>query len=167
MAAKRRSQSGFTIIEIMIVLGISGMILGILLMAIPALQRMSRNNERKSDVSAILTAVSRYQARNSGDFPDNCGPVPSGPNCAGINLFLNRTTLYYYDDSDVSVIGSSASSGDVTGIADDNSVQVYNYHRCTSDGGVRATDKAAGYFDIAALYRIETANGTALQCRQL
>lgn len=158
----RQKDQGFTIIELVIVLAISGIILSIVIMALPALQRSSRNNTRKNDVSSILQTISRYEVSNSGDFPSSC----SGGTCR--NGFLGQTKLYYYDDADIEVRASSASSGDITSVPGDEGVVIANYHRCgTGSGGARAVDDAAGYFDVAALYKIETADGRVLQCQQL
>ena len=46
---KKRNQ-GFTIIEVMIVLAIAGLIMLIVFLAVPALQRNQRNTARKQDV---------------------------------------------------------------------------------------------------------------------
>ena len=50
-------EKGFTIIEVMIVLAIAGLILLIIFLAVPALQRNVRNTQRKTDVTAIAAAV--------------------------------------------------------------------------------------------------------------
>lgn len=60
---------GFTIIEVLIVLAIAGLILLIVFLAVPALQRSARNTQRKNDVSAMLGAISEYQDNNSGTLP--------------------------------------------------------------------------------------------------
>ncbi len=60
---------GFTIIEVMIVLAIAGLILLIVFLAVPALQRNSRNTQRKTDVSSVLGAVQEYVDNNGGSLP--------------------------------------------------------------------------------------------------
>ncbi|MEI7632454.1 MAG: prepilin-type N-terminal cleavage/methylation domain-containing protein, partial [bacterium] len=45
--------AGFTIIEVMIVLAIAGIIMAIVFLAIPAIQRSNRNTQRKSDASRL------------------------------------------------------------------------------------------------------------------
>jgi type II secretory pathway pseudopilin PulG len=57
----------------MIVLAIAGMILLIIFEAIPALQRSSRNNQRRQDIQTMLAAVSHYELNDSGNFPQPCG----------------------------------------------------------------------------------------------
>lgn len=60
---------GFTIIEVMIVLAIAGLILLIVLLAVPALQRNSRNTTIKNDASALAAALGEYTSNNSGSQP--------------------------------------------------------------------------------------------------
>ena len=62
-------ESGFTIVEVMIVLAIAGLVLAIVFIAVPALQRNSRDAQRKADVSAIQGAVATYVGNNSGEVP--------------------------------------------------------------------------------------------------
>lgn len=72
---KKSKSEGFTIIEVMIVLAIAGLILLIVLLAVPALQRNSRNTQRKNDVSALIAAVNEYTSNNAGALPANAGQV--------------------------------------------------------------------------------------------
>lgn len=70
-----KSDQGFTIIEVMIVLAIAGLILLIVFLAVPALQRNSRNTQRKNDVSALIGAVNEYTSNNSGALPTTSAQV--------------------------------------------------------------------------------------------
>jgi prepilin-type N-terminal cleavage/methylation domain-containing protein len=63
---KKSNNEGFTIIEVMIVLAIAGLILLIVFLAVPALQRSSRNTQRKNDVSAVSAAVANFNTDNGG-----------------------------------------------------------------------------------------------------
>ncbi len=65
----KKSNNGFTIIEVMIVLAIAGLILLIVLLAVPALQRNSRNTQLKNDASAIAAGVSEFKSNNDGTVP--------------------------------------------------------------------------------------------------
>ena len=66
---KKNHQSGFTIIEVLIVLAIAGLILVAVLNAVPALNRSSRNTQRKTDANAVLAAFSDYTSNNNGAIP--------------------------------------------------------------------------------------------------
>lgn len=65
----RKSQSGFTIIEVMIVLAIAGLIMLIVFLAVPALQRSSRNNQRRSDASHLMGLINEYASNHNGQPP--------------------------------------------------------------------------------------------------
>jgi prepilin-type N-terminal cleavage/methylation domain-containing protein len=47
---------GFTIIEVLVVLAVAGVIMLVVFMAVPALQRMSRNNTTKNEASSLAAA---------------------------------------------------------------------------------------------------------------
>lgn len=65
----KKKDQGFTIIEVMIVLAIAGLILVVVLIAIPQLQRNQRNSARQQILSRISTELSSYAGSNSGSFP--------------------------------------------------------------------------------------------------
>ena len=67
---KKRNE-GFTIIEVMIVLAIAGLIMLIVFLAVPALQRNSRNTQRSNDASRIAGAVSECAGNENGRLT-NC-----------------------------------------------------------------------------------------------
>jgi prepilin-type N-terminal cleavage/methylation domain-containing protein len=66
---KQRKAEGFTIIEVMIVLAIAGLIMLIVFLAVPALQRNSRNTSIKNDAAAVSAAIGEFQSNNSGAMP--------------------------------------------------------------------------------------------------
>lgn len=90
----QRNTGGFTIIEVMIVLAIAGLILVIVFLAVPALQRNSRNTQRKTDASNSLSALSNYISNNNGKLPTACDKVGTA---SGECSFLADTKLGYYD----------------------------------------------------------------------
>jgi prepilin-type N-terminal cleavage/methylation domain-containing protein len=65
----RKENKGFTIIEVLIVLAIAGLIMLIVFLAVPALQRNSRNSGRKSDMGRLGGEVNQYVANNNGTLP--------------------------------------------------------------------------------------------------
>lgn len=66
---KQKRQEGFTIIEVLIVLAIAALILLIVFLAVPALQRNSRNTSIKTDAANILAGVNDFVGNNQGQFP--------------------------------------------------------------------------------------------------
>lgn len=163
-AQKRLNNRGFTVIETLIVLAIAGLILLIVLLAIPALQRSSRNNQRRQDVQAVLEAVSHYALNNSGNFLD-CGHG-SAPSCYGAGNLLNASKLTFYTDNGQVQVQPLAANQTAPAPSDKNKVYVYNHQKCLPAGN-GSTPRGAGYSDVVALYALETGSGTAWRCQQL
>ena len=63
------NNKGFTIIEVLIVLAIAGLIMLIVFLAVPALQRTQRNTARKNDVARVGGAVTEFSTDNNGKSP--------------------------------------------------------------------------------------------------
>ncbi|HSX45158.1 MAG TPA: prepilin-type N-terminal cleavage/methylation domain-containing protein [Candidatus Saccharimonadales bacterium] len=71
----RKRTEGFTIIEVMIVLAIAGLILLIVFLAVPALQRNSRNTALRNAAGNVLAGVNEFIAANNGKLPTKVGPT--------------------------------------------------------------------------------------------
>ncbi|MBP6883703.1 MAG: type II secretion system protein [Candidatus Pacebacteria bacterium] len=73
---KLSRNKGFTLIEILVVIGIIAILATIVIIAInPSRQfKQARDTQRTSNVNAILNAIGQYVADNKGDLPS----VPSG-----------------------------------------------------------------------------------------
>ena len=69
--SRYRTESGFTIIEILITMSIAGLIMVVVFIAIPQLQRNARNEARKRDVARLMASVRECVAHNRGRFR-NC-----------------------------------------------------------------------------------------------
>jgi prepilin-type N-terminal cleavage/methylation domain-containing protein len=63
----KKKTEGFTIIEVLIVLAIAGLILLIVFLAVPALQRNSRNTTRNNEAARISAAISECLANRNAD----------------------------------------------------------------------------------------------------
>jgi prepilin-type N-terminal cleavage/methylation domain-containing protein len=68
---KKIDKKGFTIIEVLIVLAIAGLILLVVFLAVPALQRNQRNTGRRNDAARIAAAVNDYVSNSNGTTPTN------------------------------------------------------------------------------------------------
>ena len=66
-----RMQRGFTLVEILVVIGVIAVLLSVALIAINPNQHFidSRNSQRRSNVTAILDSIYAYQAANEGSLP--------------------------------------------------------------------------------------------------
>ncbi len=72
---KTKREQGFTIIEVLIVLAIAGLIILIVFLAVPALQRNSRNTQYKEQASNYVAAVSEWMNNNNGSPPSTDAQV--------------------------------------------------------------------------------------------
>ncbi len=66
---QKNKKKGFTIIEVVLVLAIAGLIFLMVFIALPALQRGQRDQQRKNDLSRAQTAVNSYKSNNRGALP--------------------------------------------------------------------------------------------------
>ena len=62
-------RAGFTIIEIVLVLAVAGLIILMVFVALPALQRSQRDTARKNDISRLVSAITDYKTNNRGRAP--------------------------------------------------------------------------------------------------
>lgn len=150
---KRPKESGFTIIEVLIVLAIAGLILLIVFLAVPALQRNARNTARKNDVAAALGAVSEFENNNNGSLPVvACGAANpytlSTGSCAAPTGTPAQFKQGYYTGAPAVAAGAQAA------LATDT-MRVDTGAACSAGGAT----VAGGARAIAVQYEIE-ANGT-------
>lgn len=156
-----RNNKGFTIIEVLIVLAIAGLILLVVFLAVPALQRNARNTQRKSDVSSVLGAVGEYVANNTGALPTAGGNFATQFAGAAPKLgFYTAVTQVTYNYS-ATVRGAlpAAATGNDT-------VVVYNYLKCDPLTPSIPTLVGASARSVAAIYNVEGSGGDTKQCQE-
>ncbi len=61
-----KDNKGFTIIEVLIVLAIAGLIMLVVFLAVPALQRQSHNQQYKTEANNLLSGVTEIAGNNGG-----------------------------------------------------------------------------------------------------
>ncbi len=68
---KRKNLSGFTLLEILLVVAAIGILAGIVILAINPSKQLgdTRNAQRKADVNTILNSVYQYAIDNNGILP--------------------------------------------------------------------------------------------------
>jgi len=173
----RRNSHAFTIIEVMIVLAIAGLIMLIVFLAIPALQRAARNANRRHDVGLVIAYVNEYRTHNKGEYPPSCNTLIHS------HCFLRDVELNWYDNKtlDPSVpLGENKNdvsfrhrtAADIAMYGDpnytpeelDNKLSLRLYARCDENNQI--TSVGANPNDFATEYTIETASGLILECRE-
>lgn len=102
----RQQKKGFTIIEVVLVLAIAGLIFLMVFIALPALQRSQRNQQRKNDVDRVYVGIINYQKNNKNKPP--CKSYGSRYGCTFDTEFIPRyvdnncnftesDTVYHYE----------------------------------------------------------------------
>jgi prepilin-type N-terminal cleavage/methylation domain-containing protein len=149
---KQARQRGFTIIEVLIVLAIAGLIMLVVFLAVPALQRNARNNSRNNDVASILGAVNNYINSNNGSLPNSLSVAADGTltvDNTGSTADNSITAKLGYYKSGVSWVTTGIpTSNDAT----EETVVVRSGAECNSGGTNMQTGSTRS---IAANYQLE------------
>lgn len=115
--ATQSKSRGFTIIEVMIVLAIAGIIMVIMFLAIPTLQKTARDNGRKNTASLVQAELNEYRDVHSLSYP------ASADRCTFIKTYLKQ----FVDPNAACVDG---------GCTDGVYVQGYAYDFCFHEADV-------------------------------
>lgn len=152
----KKSEKGFTIIEVLIVLAIAGLIMLVVFLAVPALQRNQRNSSRSSDASLIGGAVSECLGNKNGQV-SSCDTLDELE-----DVSLDTTKLRQLTDVNVS-------SGDPEdpGAGETNTANVGFTAKCNPAGD--ELDSDGSQRQAAILYRVEVAGNSdgTLRCLEI
>ncbi len=139
---KNRKQEGFTIIEVLIVLAIAGLIMLIVFLAVPALQRNSRNSQRTNDASRISAAVTECLNNNNGKVA-SCNSLTG----AKVNSYITMTDNQQLVNTTAALDGALLNYG----------------QKCSADGTTSGAGGGSRSFTLT--YLVETSGtGTAPRC---
>ncbi|MBQ3436828.1 type II secretion system protein [Candidatus Saccharibacteria bacterium] len=96
-----KNNTGFTIIEVALVLAIAGLIFLMVFIALPGLRASQRDTSRRENIMSFLDNVKKFQNNNRGSLPSGSGEIvwgnwddshrPSGATWEG----------FYYDYFDI------------------------------------------------------------------
>ena len=147
----QKRQEGFTIIEVMIVLAIAGLIILIVFLAVPALQRNSRNTQARNEASNILGAVSEFASNKNGQNPTASSSATAGSDAETVYKSANV--------KNITALTVEAASGTTAPTA------TLSVLRLTSKCNAAGTGTTAGAGrQVALLYQIENNSGTITTC---
>ena len=148
---KQRKQ-GFTIIEVLIVLAIAGLILLIVFLAVPALQRNSRNTQRRNDVARELGAAQEVLNNNNGLMAS----------LTTANIVAATGTLGYYQAGPtVTAMAAGVASGAGLNSTTVDTTTLYTAATCDTAVGQVGKAISGTARQVALVYKIEPA---VIQC---
>lgn len=148
---KKRNE-GFTIIEVLIVLAIAGLILLIVFLAVPALQRGQRNTARKNDIARVGGAATEFVSNNNGTLPTASNGATAGSNAA--TIVNSAGNLSQYVAANINVVAGAASNAAVGNLT---TVNIVTNAKCTSAGAASSTGATSRQMVIQ--YGVETSGG--------
>lgn len=162
---KTKNRKGFTIIEVLIVLAIAGLIMVVVFLAVPALQRSGRNNALNTDANNILTAVGNYSSSNGGTLPASLNGSASATASGGVIKIgdasgVNQETAKV--DSGAATVylnGTTITSASPTG-----TIQIVTGTAGTCNSTGTGLGSAGSPRSYAVLYVAESGNGNILKC---
>jgi prepilin-type N-terminal cleavage/methylation domain-containing protein len=159
---KKSQSEGFTIIEVMIVLAIAALILLIVFLAIPALQRTSRNTQRKSGV-ASLTGNLNNAITDAGGGNVTAAMVATAASNTQFGYTPYTGHVYFNLQAVVPAGIVAASTVPAANVVTTEDVNIYQGRTCTS---ANAVPVAGNGRQFAVVYGVENAagNGT-LECQ--
>ncbi len=137
---KKYLSRGFTLVELLIVIGILGILLAIVLIALnPARQFSQANNtKRRSDVNALLNAVHQYAADNRGAIPTGITATVQNISNTGANICADIVPLY------IAQLPTDPGTNDGTPVSDCAVAYDTGYQIVTSATNNRVTVSASG-----------------------
>lgn len=80
-----RKQSGFTIVELLIVIVVIGILAALVLNTFQGVQARARDTERRTDINSIATQLEAYYA-DYGHYPDNTAATTCGDGTESCDL---------------------------------------------------------------------------------
>lgn len=141
---EQKKQSGFTVIELLIVISVIGILAAITVFAVPAYQQKTRDDQRKSDVAQIAAALNAYvlQKNDFMETDSGCGLLGDGNGWynAGPNVFFPKSISTCLEEAGVlktTIIdpsGCVSDSGGACGTSGGNPTPAYMKATCEKGG---------------------------------
>lgn len=141
---KNKKQSGFTLLELLVVIGIIGLLASILVVNLTGARRRARDTKRVADVRSLQTANEDYYGKN-GKYPGTIsdlvtgGEIPIWPMDplapSGTSCTANSDLCYWYASYTPSGALGPQSYHLGAGLEDSGSLLLNQDRDCTSSTG--------------------------------
>lgn len=148
-----KREAGFTIIEVLIVLAIAGLIMLVVFLAVPNLQRNSRNNQYRNEASNILGGYSEVSSNKNGAVLTASSSATAGSDAAKVKDAANP--------QNIATIVIEAQAG--TTAPSLTQAVIRTGAKCTAADS--ATTPVGSSRQVALLFMVETPGGTQVQCQ--
>ncbi len=147
LTKNRLNKKGFTIIEIMIVLAVASLIMLIVFLAVPALQRNARNTNRTADATKVASGVNECLS-NRNNTVGSCNTTAT---ISGVTL--DTATLRQLTTV---AVGANANGGTPAFPGDAATAWVFFAQKCGTDG---STFSGGNSQQFVVLYNNESSGG--------
>lgn len=144
---QKRKESGFTIIEVLIVLAIAGLIMLVVFLAVPALQRNSRNTTYRNEASRLVDAYGEVSANAGG---------------AVLTSTDNATVLSAANTKSITAVNIATGNTAGTVPTTTSTALIRTGAKCSAANS--STTPAGSTRQIVILFLVETSGGTQIQC---
>lgn len=156
----KKTQKGFTIIEVALVLAIGALIFLVVFLAVPALQRNSRNDSRRRDVSNVVEAIADYSANNAGKALENQTAYDSTPQDTVFGRYLDQLS----NNTTTVTVKTGQSAGSIPAVTDASeadAITIYTGLQC--DGNESLVKGPARSYAVVGV--VENAGGYSHLCQ--
>lgn len=153
-----KKEEGFTIIEVLIVLAVAGLILLIVFLAVPALQRNSRNTSRREDVAHLDGLINEYVANHAGNLPTGiCGGLGAAACVANQTVNVDVTS----ENFSIMTAGAIVANANWPAAGANTTVNVNTGETCNAITNTLSAGTARAF---ALTYWVETGGADAKAC---
>ena len=143
-----KKKTGFTIIEVVLVLAIAGLIFLMVFVALPSLQKSQKDTQRRSDMARVSTAMTQYLTNNR-KLPGDADEATFIEGYLGGNDFKDPDgELYSIDFLQVGTTGGVP--GNSYGSNAKYEIRVYTGAKCEGDHAVVANPN-----NYAVVYKLD------------
>ncbi len=176
----KKINEGFTIVETLIVLAIAALIITIVLIAVPALQRSAANTNILHDAQDIASTIQTFEGNNQGTLPGYIGQngsnvcialaapaVGSSSSCNGDQAKVQGSDQVASTSGSTTAVGYKASGGAGSNFVGPGGIFVDLQAQCGTQGNTNTP--TANIRGVAIFYPIEasSASGSQVGCIQV